>query len=138
MSRKRTVYVAGKVGAGTDGVKNLLSQLREIGYEVTYDWTEATGIRKPYLQNKSRNRPFAEKMLRGASECNVAILLYQDEQLGALFEFGMALVSSLTKPKFHAYVVTENVETLRESIFYCLDEVTIIATVEELIALLKD
>lgn len=138
MKSKGSVYVAGKVGAGTDSVKNLLTQLEDMGYEVAYDWTEATGIKKPYLKNTQRNRPFAEKMLHGAGSSNVFILLAGENILGALIEFGIALGNSLMEANFRAYVVTEGVETLRESIFYCLEEVTIVDTVDELLTLLKD
>ncbi len=138
MTAKGTVYIAGKVGAGTDTVRYLLNELRKLGYEASYDWTEASGVRKPYLANVQRNRSFAEKMLQGAHDCNVLILLASDNLLGALIEFGIGLGSSLSEPNFHAYVVTEGVETLRESIFYCLEEVTIVDTVERLIAMLKD
>ncbi len=138
MSSKGKVYVAGKVGAGTDSVKHLLAELRNLGYEASYDWTDASGIRKPYLANVQRNRPFAEKMLQGAHDCNILILLVGDNLLGALIEFGIGLGSSLSEPNFRAYVVTEGVETLRESIFYCLEEVTIVETIDRLIAMLKD
>lgn len=138
MATKGSVYVAGKVGAGTDSVKHLLTQLEDMGYEVAYDWTEATGVKKPYLENALRNRPFAEKMLQGAGSSNIIILLVQDNILGALIEFGIALGNSLMEANFRAFVVTEGVETLRESIFYCLEEVTIVDTVDELLTLLKD
>ncbi len=138
MSTKGSVYVAGKVGAGTDGVKYLLADLRNLGYEVTYDWTDASGVKKPYLANAARNRPFAENMLQGAHDCDIFILLVADNQLGALIELGIALGSSLERKNFRAFIVTEGMETYRESIFYCLDSVTIVHSLDELMALLKD
>lgn len=121
-------YVAGKVGDGTEGVKTLLAQLRVMGHQIAFDWTEGIMVKKPYLDYPEVNAIAAEKMRQAAVDCDHFILLADDNLIGGYIEFELALASTTTKPNKKLFVVRS-----RQSIFYTLPQVLICADTTELL-----
>ena len=131
------VYIAGKVGKeGT--VRELIAALEKRGYFVPFDWTTIS-LEKPFKDDPCTPAS-AERMIRGAMEADIVIVLCQKEGgIGYHIETGAAIASCLAPPfalggrRKRVYAVGEGND---RSAFYFHPEVARIDTVESLLALL--
>jgi hypothetical protein len=85
------VYVAAKYEERHLLVKPLLAVLRVAGHEITHDWTneDDAGLAEPDLS--AYHALCARDDLRGASECDVLVLLPHEKGRGLWVEVGCAL-----------------------------------------------
>ena len=129
---QKTVYVAGRVGDDLSEIQAVITRIQDMNFAITYDWTRnQEGIRKPYLDFAESNMPYAMKMRNAADTCDVFVLLPTTDILGALIELGVAIGSVRQRPGKIIYVVCDRAQ-LRQSIFYTLEEVVVLDTLEEL------
>jgi len=101
--KKFCIYVAGKFEK-KDIILDLYQQLKKQGHEISYDWTTHKNI-KPYSENQSIARGYAENELNGICRCDVFIYLADEHGTTLPMEFGAALALSKTKNKPIVYAV---------------------------------
>ena len=128
---QKSVYVAGRVGDDLSEIQAVIARLENMGYVITYDWTKSEGIQKPYLVFLNSNMPYAMMMRNAADICDIFVLLPTEFILGALIELGVAIGSVRHRPGKIIYVVCDRAQ-LRQSIFYTLEDVVVLDTLEEL------
>lgn len=118
------IYIAARTSA-ISRVRELI-QIAESGrHQITHDWTqkvEAQGGRAERGQYPPEYfRQVAEDDARGVKDCDLLILLWEDNMLGALIETGMAM--ALGKD---IWIVTTDDEAIRFSVFWSLPGVRFI------------
>lgn len=135
MRDPRWVYVAGKVAEDNSSIQDVVGRFEKAGFTISYDWTRAKGIQKPYLDHAKRNAAAAEDMRNGVKVCEVFVLLCGGDIYGAMAEFGMALAAVIPEAfsQRRIYVVGLP-EQMRQSIFFTLPDVMVCETVDEVLA----
>jgi len=104
--KKEKVYVIGKFEE-KERVRNLYQKLREIGCEISYDWTSHIPI-KPYSENPELANQYAENEMRGIAKSDIVICLTSKEGTTSKLEVGGAMLLNFTgkKPR-RIYLVGE-------------------------------
>lgn len=86
-------------------VKKIFNILKNLGNEITHDWTRHRNIR-PYEKHKKLASSYAVQDINGVKECDVFILLNEDEPgFGMNTELGAAIASYLSSKKPKIYIV---------------------------------
>ena len=109
METSKTAYVASRVSL-KEKVREIYSELRKLGYSISYDWTMVPKI-SSYGQNPDLSREIAEREIIASSQCDVFILISDGAGKGMYIELGSAIISG--KPKI--YVIGE---FLDNSVFF--------------------
>jgi hypothetical protein len=132
------VYIAGKVGK-EGAVRELIAVLEKRGYFTPFDWTTVS-LEKPFKDDPSTPAS-AERMMRGAIEADIVVVLCQKEGgIGYHIETGAAIASCFASPfalggrRKRVYAVGEGND---RSAFYFHPAVTRVDTVESLLALFQ-
>ncbi len=96
----KKVYVVGKFEQ-KEKVREVYAKLNEIGYKVSYDWTQHKPI-KPYSENPELANEYAENEMKAISESDVLIYLSTKEGTTSKLEVGGAMLLKFIgrKPKF--------------------------------------
>jgi len=97
------IYVAGKFEK-KDMVLDTYKKIKEIGYNVSYDWTKHKPI-KPYLQNSKIAAQYSDNELKGIIESDVFIYMTDEKGTTLPMEFGAALALLKTKNRPLVYAV---------------------------------
>ena len=103
------VYVAGK---NPERAQAFMRRLSYQGHTITYDWTSLGKI--DYEADPRRSGTWAADMASGVRRADATVLLWEDNQLGAILETGMAIAL-----RQHVIVVAPE----RVSIFWHLPNV---------------
>lgn len=88
------IFVSGKIGAEV-GPSNFMRQLENLGYSVTFDWTEIPHLR-PYEVNIEQSMNAARLEIKGVASADALVLLSHERGVGMFVELGAAL--ALDKP----------------------------------------
>jgi hypothetical protein len=99
------VYVAGKFEK-KDLVLDTFKKIREIGHEVSYDWTTHKSI-WPYSENPEIAAQYSKNEIEGISNSDVFIYISDEKGTTLKMEVGAALMSSKAKGKPIVYAVGE-------------------------------
>ena len=99
------VYVAGKFQK-KDLVREVYRRIKDLGYEVAYDWTTHDPI-KPYAQNAQLAAQYAQNELEGIADSDVFIYLSDQRGTTLPMEFGAALMRAKTHADVLVYAVGE-------------------------------
>lgn len=126
------IYTASRF-ANYARVRALNEQLRDLGHEVTHDWTVTDefvdGVPKVSSEadlSIDDRRRYAVDDLRGVRTADLVIFLAEDgDYCGALIEFGAAAALGIT-----AWIISP----WRTSIFWSLPNVEVLATEAEVLA----
>jgi len=110
------IYVAGKFEEWQT-VREVQQFLREMGHEITFDWTEEAAKRKGTYVFESDKLTNAEADLTGVEEADALIAIAHDDLYGTLIEIGMALADDTP-----VYLVGN----FRDSVFWALPNVTLL------------
>ncbi|PIN76330.1 hypothetical protein COV18_00255 [Candidatus Woesearchaeota archaeon CG10_big_fil_rev_8_21_14_0_10_37_12] len=81
-------------------------KLRELGHEVSYDWTTHKNI-KPYLDNAEQAHIYSTNELTGLSNCDVFIFFADNAGHTLFMEFGASLLRNFQQGKPHIFVIGE-------------------------------
>jgi hypothetical protein len=104
--QKPKVYVIGKFEQKEE-VKEVYGKLEQLGYEISYDWTNHKPI-KPYAENQPLAEVYSENELRAISMSDIVICLSTKEGTTSKLETGAALILSFLRDKpSTVYVVGE-------------------------------
>ncbi len=123
------IYVAGRFHK-KDIVKEVYKVLRDHGNEVIFDWTEHKYIR-PYECNMQEAREQAIACIKGVNECDVFIMLSDENGRGMYIEFGVAIALNNLYGKPKMFIIGEhNINSL----FYFYPNVVRKDTLEEVLA----
>lgn len=99
------IYIAGKFNK-KDLIHDIYIKIKEIGHQISYDWTEHKPI-KPYSENQKTAAQYSDNELKGIAECDVFIYLTDEKGTTLPMEFGAALILAKTKDKPIVYAVGE-------------------------------
>ena len=138
MSTKPKVYVSARAKTRLKEVREIQNHLRETGYDVTSDWTDAS-IARPYrdTKNRLRNLTAQERMLRSAADVDIFILIDDEGLRGAYVELGAFLYDCLGSSRGRqAYIVGKDSHK-REHIFESPDYVKYCDTIDDVYQDLK-
>lgn len=85
-------YIAGRTSRISE-IKSMVTKLKDLGHEVTHDWTEMENadLPRPYNEHLELVRDFALKDIDGAKEADVFVILGDQSGTGMYVEFGAAL-----------------------------------------------
>lgn len=116
-------------------VRLMHTTLKELGHEVTYDWTKEENVsngkpREDWLEHREEGKAIADAECQAVANADGLLICGwgSERALGTYIEIGMALAQG--KP----VVICGPV---RNSIFWCLDEVVIAEDVKDGIAALE-
>ncbi|RLG18521.1 hypothetical protein DRN63_01315 [Nanoarchaeota archaeon] len=114
-------------------VKDLIEELKKIGFEISHDWTSHESI-DPTKQ-KELARKYSIEDIEGVRNSDVFILLAEDRvSSGASVELGAAILSNLEFGKPIIYVVSKT----RDLMFYFHPSVKLVENVTEVLEDLKN
>jgi nucleoside 2-deoxyribosyltransferase len=121
------VYIAARF-FDKEKVKEIYKRLRKDGHEISADWTWHINS-KPYSDNPERCRDYSMEDLNGVFDCDIFILLTNEEAgAGTSTELGAAIALSATSKKPKIYVVGEDIGN---NMFYFHPSVNIRKTMDE-------
>jgi nucleoside 2-deoxyribosyltransferase len=86
-------YVAGRFHH-QDKVKQVMSEIRDEGHNITEDWTEHRSI-SPYSENPEISLEYASADIEGVKNADVFVLLANKDGRGAHTELGVALANGI-------------------------------------------
>lgn len=112
----KTIYLAGKLGAGEGSIRDFSTELEGRGHTVLEKWFEQGRLPKPYLDHPETSTPASKAMKQAAFDSDVTIMFPSDDILGAAIEYGIALGSKMTRPD--KQIVLVNPFEVRQSVFY--------------------
>ncbi len=130
---KKTAYVASRF-ALKEQVRKIYSQLEELGYSISHDWTQHKSI-KPYLENQEYAEEYAIADIDGARKSDLFIILTDENGTGMHSELGAAIDHILEFGKPIIYAIGPH---LNSSIFFFHPSVKRRKTIEEVIKELKE
>lgn len=90
MMTKPKVYVIGKFEQ-KELVRDVYRRLREIGYEISYDWTTHKFI-APFAQNPDLAAEYSEEELKAISQSSIVIYLSDKNSNTSKCEMGSAIM----------------------------------------------
>lgn len=125
----KTVYIASRK-RDQALVQTIRDKMANLGYRFSFDWTLEKDL-NPYAKNQEEAELAALKMKRGAAECDIFILVWDDNLYGALIEFGIALGANTSETPKQMYIMAEDKQ--RVCIFEMLPEIEVVSSVDELI-----
>ena len=82
-------FVSGKVG-DDDITKTVMKALKEVGHEITFDWTTIDHLR-PYDKNAAASREAAIREACGVKTADVLVIVAHDKGVGMYVELGIAI-----------------------------------------------
>jgi hypothetical protein len=97
------IYVASKFEK-KDMVIDIYKQLTALGYTIAYDWTTHKPI-KPYIENQELARQYSDNELKGISECDIFLMVTDENAHTMLMELGAALVKNFKTGKPLVYAI---------------------------------
>jgi hypothetical protein len=126
------IYVAARLH-DKERVLDLHTKLRELGHEISHDWTTHQNI-KPYLNNLELAKSYAALDIQGVSSADIFVLLTHAEiGAGSSGELGAAIALNVALGKPEVFVVGEHSEN---NLFYYHPIVTRLTYPAELLAIL--
>lgn len=117
-------YIAGRFPQ-KDKVREVQDRVREKGHEITADWTSHDDI-KDFFQQKRLSEEYALEDVEGVRECEVFVLIGNEEGRGSHLELGVALASNTEK----IYVIGQQRD---EFLFYFHPEVERRESIDEVL-----
>lgn len=103
----KKAYVIGKFEQKEE-VRRVYEMLREVGYQITCDWTTHKTI-KPYSENPQLAREYSEDEMKAITESDVVIYLSTKEGTTSKLEVGGAmLLNFIGKNPRQIYLVGEH------------------------------
>ena len=129
-------YVAAFVGE-KERVRRIHHRLRELGHEITVDWTAHPGVfGKDREKYPERVRGIAIRDMNGVRDCDVFVLLSEPADGRAKYvELGAAIMSYLEKGKPMVYVLGQGTHL---SVFFYHPAVKRVRTLDEVLADIKE
>ena len=130
------IYVATNFSR-RDEVKKIHDELRNLGYEISADWTTHIPIKPIKIFDKKITdlaKDYAVKDMKGVEDCDVFILITAKTGSGMYVELGAALLSNMMTGKPKIFVVGEHLE---DNIFYFHPSVNLRKSVSQVIEELK-
>ena len=92
-------YLAGSLDQGSR-IKECIQIVKEMGHEISFDWTVHASV-KPYQEHSVEAGHFAEQALAGAKNCDVFVLIPNEDGGTTQFtELGAAIFSEQVKYVF--------------------------------------
>lgn len=125
------IYVAGKF-EDVETVRAVYARLEESGHTISYDWTTHKNI-KPYTENQSTAREYAENELTAILSSDVFIYLSHDGGTTMHMEFGAALAKAASGQDIKIFAVGKH---NARSPWYFNEHVTRVDNVDEVFNLL--
>jgi hypothetical protein len=121
------VYVAARF-FDKEKVKEVYKRLKADGHEITADWSKHLNP-KPFSKNRQRCKKYALEDLNGTINCDVFILLTNEQAgTGSSTELGAALALSVKSNKPKIYVVGKHIDG---NLFYFHPLVNLRKTINE-------
>lgn len=128
------IYVAARLH-DKKRVLDLHAKLRELGHEISHDWTTHKNI-KPYQANLKLANDYAAVDMQGVKAADIFVLLTNSEiGAGSAGELGAAIALNLIMGKPKVFVVGEH---LANNLFYYHPIVTRLNYLAELLELLAE
>ncbi|MEK7578919.1 MAG: hypothetical protein AAB460_00030 [Patescibacteria group bacterium] len=96
----KTFYIAARPSKRRDLVDEIANLLQARGWQNAFDWVahEKDGnIPRPYASCPDKSYESSNTMLRAAATCDLFILIYDDDLVGANMEYGVARYTLLTQ-----------------------------------------
>ena len=127
------IYVAGRFTEKEMAkVREVMRKLREMGHEITVDWTKHIPIHKDgYSKHLQLAEQYAIEDIKGVIESDVFILLTTDDiGTGMHVELGAAIASFKLRRKPTIYVVGKHID---KCLFYYHPSVKRRNTIEEVL-----
>lgn len=107
------IYIAARFNKKQETL-NLYEQFRKLGHEIIADWTLHKPI-KPYENNPELSRDYSIEDIDAAGNCDIFILITDEDGTGMYIELGAAISSNLAYGKPKIYIIGEHTS---RSMFY--------------------
>jgi nucleoside 2-deoxyribosyltransferase len=107
-------YIASKFES-MDEVRKMQDEIRERGHSISADWTQHKNIPE-YSKEEELAAEYASEDVEGAKDCDIFIILANEDSRGSHLELGAALASGSPE----VFVIGEKRE---DCLFYFHDDV---------------
>jgi len=124
------LYLAGKLNNAETSLGGFAAELEDRGHAITLKWWELPKLPTPYLANPVTSAPAAEDMVNAVLDADVCVLFPEDNILGAMGEFAIALGDKVTTRPDKEVIVVSPFEK-RQSVFYAHPGVLAVASLTE-------
>jgi hypothetical protein len=83
-------FLVSGTGGADDVTKTVMKALKDVGHEITFDWTTIEHLR-PYDKNAAASREAAISEACGVKNADVLIVIAHDGGVGMYVELGIAI-----------------------------------------------
>lgn len=122
-------YIASRT-AKIKEVKEIYNQIREKGYEISYDWTKIPNIGRPFDQIPEITKGHVKKIIKGIRDSDVFIMISDKEGTDMYGELASAISFNSMNKKPKVFVLGSN---LSPSVFPFHPSVKIKRSIEEIL-----